>query len=172
MVSTSNFKATRSRGRSERTEPMVRIIDRVPVLASPRARQRLAQVNLLDRAVRKRLPRALAPHCRVADYHSGVLVLITESPVWAARLRFHVGDLRRALRDQPKMAISAVRVRVSPARAPTVQSGAGPTLSAAGSAHIAAAASSLEPGPLREALERLAGRAGHQRRQVAGTGLA
>lgn len=71
-----------------------------------------AQRVLLDR-VRRLLPGELAPHCIAARIDGQRLVVHTDSPVWASRLRFMSAELRMLLEnDFP--ALREVKIRLLP----------------------------------------------------------
>ncbi|MBT8116406.1 MAG: DUF721 domain-containing protein [Gammaproteobacteria bacterium] len=68
----------------------------------------------LDEQVHALLPVPLQPHCHVLSLHDRILVLAADSPVWAARLRFHAPKLVKQLSRQQTVAVRTVRVRVRP----------------------------------------------------------
>ena len=77
----------------------------------------LGQARMLhtpDEQVRAQLPDNLQPHCQVLSLHDRTLVLATDSPVWAARLRFHAPRLVKQLTRQRIMSVRNIRVRVTP----------------------------------------------------------
>ena len=68
----------------------------------------------LDIIVHKLLPAPLNDHCRVLTIRDKNLVLAADSPVWAARLRFHTHQLVQQLCRHQTVKLSAVRIRVRP----------------------------------------------------------
>ncbi|TNF57176.1 MAG: DUF721 domain-containing protein [Gammaproteobacteria bacterium] len=68
-------------------------------------------------AVQTQLAPSLAQHCRFADLEEGRLTLVTDSPVWAARLRFLAPELLAALRGSWGEILDC-RVRVQPTSGP------------------------------------------------------
>lgn len=46
------------------------------------------------------LPQHLRAHFSVGSFNLGCLVLVTDDPVWASQLRFHLPELRDALRKK------------------------------------------------------------------------
>ncbi len=88
-----------------------------PQLATLIARSRLHRDLLAQ--VRDALPSDLATHCTSATLSGNVLHLQVDSPVWGARLRYHVPGLLSGLRTRhPGLANIRVRTRVAtPARA-------------------------------------------------------
>lgn len=112
----------------------------------------------LQRRVRSALESELRPHCLHAILEAGRLTLVSDSPVWASRLRFCAPGIVAALGgDAP--AVTEVRVRVAPQAAGR----SGPTrrpaliLSAETVAHLLGAAAATDDPELAAALRRLAG---------------
>ena len=75
---------------------------------------RARKLQELDAQVHAMLPVALQPHCHVLSLHDRILVLAADSPVWAARLRFHAPKLVKQLSRQQVVAVRTVRIRVRP----------------------------------------------------------
>lgn len=71
------------------------------------------QLNILNEHLSRLLPSQLAPHCTAAGVERGTLLLLTDSPAWATRLRLQAPDLIRALQD---FQIKSVEVQVKPAQ--------------------------------------------------------
>lgn len=61
--------------------------------------RRALWLDALDQQLRPLLPPGLAPHCRLANVSGGQLVLLTDSPVWRARLRLAEAELLDAARS-------------------------------------------------------------------------
>ena len=77
----------------------------------------LAQARLLadlDIQLQTLLAPPLQQHCRVLALREPVLVLAADSPVWAARLRFHAPQLIRKLSLPRSLRLRSIRVRVRP----------------------------------------------------------
>lgn len=72
----------------------------------------------LDALLERLIPPPLNEHTRVLAVRDTTLVLAADSPVWAARLRFHTPRLVKQLRDDPAVRLRTVRVRVRPADPP------------------------------------------------------
>jgi hypothetical protein len=108
----------------------------------------------LLRAIRTALPSPLDEHCLHASLESGELSLVTDSPVWASRLRFFTPQLERDL-DSRHGSISECRVRVQPC---TVAPSPAPVrkLSSRAARHLMEAAEGIDDAPLAAALRRLA----------------
>lgn len=79
-----------------------------PLLAQAR------DIAALDAQARQLLPPALQPHCHVLSVRDQVLVLSADSPVWAARLRFHAPKLVKQLSRQQTVTVRTFRIRVIP----------------------------------------------------------
>lgn len=79
-----------------------------PLLARARA------LSELDQRLQDLLPPTLRPHCHVLSMHDQALILAADSPVWAARLRFHAPKLAKALSRGQAVSIRNVRIRVIP----------------------------------------------------------
>ncbi len=106
--------------------------------------------------VRAHLPPDLRAHCSGATTVGGQLLLFTESPAWATRLRYQQRDLINCLRTHAYLHISTVRIQVVPP-AQTLSPTRGPLkLSHANAATIQKAATAIADSDLRAALRRLA----------------
>jgi hypothetical protein len=68
----------------------------------------------LDALTRELLPDTLKTHCRVLSVRDETLVLAADSPVWAARLKFHSSQLVKQLNRQQTVKLRTVRIRVRP----------------------------------------------------------
>lgn len=78
----------------------------------------LARARLLadlDNQLQCLLQPPLQQHCRVLALREPVLVLAADSPVWAARLRFHTPQLIRQFSLPRSLHLTSIRVRVRPA---------------------------------------------------------
>jgi hypothetical protein len=80
----------------------------------------LARARLLadlDAQLQTLLAPPLQQHCRVLALREPVLVLAADSPVWAARLRFHAPQLIRQISLPRSLRLRSIRVRVRPPEA-------------------------------------------------------
>jgi hypothetical protein len=68
----------------------------------------------LNALVQELLPETLKAHCRVLSVRDETLVLAADSPVWAARLKFHSSQLVKQLNRQQTVKLRTVRIRVRP----------------------------------------------------------
>lgn len=75
---------------------------------------RAATLADLGIQVERLLPATLQPHCRLLSRHGQTLVLAADSPVWAARLRFHTPRLVKQLARELAESQFTIRVRVIP----------------------------------------------------------
>jgi hypothetical protein len=124
-----------------------------------RLMERARWLDELTDELRRHLNPSVAAHCRIANLRSGVLVLQTDSPAWATRLRYHIPMLRETLLDQGLGQIRDVRVKVAPAeKAPRSSSPRKARLSARTAEVLLHAAEASDDPALRDALARLARR--------------
>ena len=72
----------------------------------------------LDKMLHELIPPPLNEHCRALNVAGTTLILAADSPVWAARLRFHTPQLVKQLSSEHPFDIRAVRIRVRPADRP------------------------------------------------------
>jgi len=83
---------------------------------------RARELMALDKMLHELIPPPLNEHCRTLNVAGGTLVLAADSPVWAARLRFHARQIVKQLSGYHPVDIRAVRIRVRPPANP-VQAG-------------------------------------------------
>ena len=89
---------------------------------SSQLRQLLARARvlaILDRQLRSLLEAPLRDHCQVLALRDRELVVAADSPVWAARLRFHSRQLARQLSRHHSVPVHTVRIRARPIRGET-----------------------------------------------------
>ena len=76
---------------------------------------RAIQLEELSAIVLKYLPQALRAHCQVSSFRSGILVLMTSSPIWATQLRYFAPELRERLRAEANLyQIISVQIKLQP----------------------------------------------------------
>lgn len=120
-----------------------------------------ARLERLSLLVAQRLPEPLDRHCRVANLAGDTLVLYSEGPGWTTRLRFFVPRLLEELRDAPEFRrVREIRIRPAPPKPPERAPARPPALPAPVAEHLRIVAPGMPTEALREALLRLAGRAG------------
>lgn len=118
--------------------------------------QRLAE---LEKRVLASLPSSLAPHCRVANLRSGVLVLLTDSAALNSKLRFLLPRLTSQLRSEPELAeLTRIELRVAPLASPRASRPVQRTLSDSSAELLRSSAEATTDPELRQALQRLARR--------------
>ena len=119
----------------------------------------------LDSIIQDLLPSPLKEHCRVLSVRDTVLVLAADSPVWAARLRFHSPRLVKQLVNNKTVKLRTVQVRVRPADIPpeSVKRPVKPVLSEDSSIALEQAARGVRDPELKAALFRLAARRRHDK---------
>lgn len=93
--------------RLKKSSQLLRLLDQARALAS------------LDHQLRRLLEAPLRDHCQVLALHDRELVVAADSPVWAARLRFHSPQLARQLSRHLSVPVHTVRIRVRPIRGET-----------------------------------------------------
>lgn len=127
---------------------------------SPQARllQRARALMALDGLLAELLPAPLNEHCHVLNVRDATLVLAADSPVWAARLRFHSAQLVKQLCERQTVTVRTVRIRVRSPQRGYRQDNPRPAArpSARGSAMIRKAAETVSDDNLKSALLRLA----------------
>jgi len=111
----------------------------------------------LTRTLQEHLPEPLNRHCTVANIQNDSLVLLTDSPVWSSRLRFHAPALLRELERRHAMHLTKVLIRISPPeQARPVAVSHKPQMSATTAGLLRQVAASLSDPALGAALYRLA----------------
>ena len=83
-----------------------------------RVTARARQLAATKKSLWPLLPEDVQPHCDLANYRDGVLVMTASSPVWATRLRQSSAQIIHRARGNIKMRIDRIEVRIVPAAAP------------------------------------------------------
>ncbi|HYQ71782.1 MAG TPA: DUF721 domain-containing protein [Gammaproteobacteria bacterium] len=107
------------------------------------------------------LPTPLDAHCHILSIRNSVLVLAADSPVWAARLRFHAPQLVEQLTPRDSVKCYTIHVRVRPPETSPPPQARIPVTGRPGRQGVAAlqqAAQSVSDPELKTALLRLASR--------------
>jgi hypothetical protein len=68
----------------------------------------------LETLLQELLPEPLKAHCHLLAIRDETLVLAADSPVWAARLRFHAPQLVKQLNRSQTVKLRTIRIRVRP----------------------------------------------------------
>jgi len=71
-------------------------------------------LTALEKLLQELLPEPLKAHCHLLAIREETLVLAADSPVWAARLRFHAPQLVKQLSRSQTVKLRTVRIRVRP----------------------------------------------------------
>ncbi len=107
--------------------------------------------------MQEHLPEPLNRHCTVANIHHDSLILLTDSPVWSSRLRFHAPALLRELERRHALHLTKVLVKISPPeQVRPVAVSQKPSMSASTAGLLRQVASTLDDPALGAALRRLA----------------
>jgi len=108
------------------------------------------------------LPAPLNAHCRILSVRNTILVLAAESPVWAARLRFHAPQLTKQLAQNLSAKRYKIQVRVRPPETALPLQSHNPVIRPGrqGTAALQQAAQTVSDPELKTALQRLANRGG------------
>ena len=104
--------------------------------------------------IRRLLPGELAAHCVSARLDGQRLVLHTDSPVWASRLRFMAAELHSLLENRDR-SLREIKVKLLPARNPRTKRPVPARRSQTAGEIVAESAEHVEPAALRQALQRL-----------------
>ena len=68
----------------------------------------------LETLLQALLPEPLKAHCRLLAIREDTLVLAADSPVWAARLRFHAPQLVKQFNRNQTVKLRTIQIRVRP----------------------------------------------------------
>jgi len=121
---------------------------------------RARELMALDKQLHDLVPTPLNDHCKILTVSGKTLILAADSPVWAARLRFHSPRLLKQLASHHAVDIRSVRIRVKPADRPSPparrQAMRGPT--PRGAAALKQVARTISDPALKSGLLRLANR--------------
>ena len=122
-------------------------------------RSRVRVLLALEQQLEQILPAPLNSHCSTLNLSGTTLILAAESPVWAARLRFHAPQLVKQLSGRIPVDIRAVRIRVkAPQRAVPARPASRPRRSSAGAAALRRTAETIADPELKSGLLKLASR--------------
>lgn len=116
------------------------------------------QLADLGQRVQACLPAELAGQCRVIGLRDGCLRLATDTPAWAARLRFQAPRLVQQLRQRGAVTLHSVQVQISPAATPRTPPTRKPRMTTENARLLEQTARAIEDPGLARALTRLARR--------------
>lgn len=120
---------------------------------------RARQLARLNRQIQAILDQPLTDHCQVARCEDNVLVLSSDSPVWAARLRYYIPTLLLQLKQNiPALqGLKDIKIVVHPTAPPPAEAPQSERkISSKAAESISAMAQTVDNPGLRAALERLA----------------
>lgn len=133
------------------------------ILARDRSRtaELLARSESLSRFAQRLselLPTPLHGRVKLALLEDDRAVLLTDSPVWRSRLRFHMPQIKRLMRTQLAPRVTRIEIKVIPCidERPTPTKAC--RLSERGARYLRQAADAIDDDTLSRALRRLAGR--------------
>jgi hypothetical protein len=132
------------------------------ILKSGQLSQLLVQADMLamlNGHLKHLLETPLNDHCQVLALRGQTLILAADSPVWAARLRFHIPRLVKQFSRLQTVPLSTIRVKVCPISRPTAPANrpAPKRRGAAGKRALLQAAETVSDPELKSALQKLAG---------------
>lgn len=122
-------------------------------------RQQVAQLRVLEDALRDCLPEECCNHCRVAGIFGETLLLVADSPAWRSRLHFYTDRIISHFSHLGKSPVHRVRIRVTAGagiQPPAPRCDPPLRLPAEAAQGFASLARDTEDRDLRKALERLA----------------
>ena len=118
------------------------------------------RLDHLQALVDAQLEANLRPHCKLAHWSNGTLLLVLDNGQWASRLHYLQRRLLRGLQALPEFyGLERIVFKVQPLHAWQPQAAQSRTLSAQAGADLRDAAQGISDPKLRAALERLAAHA-------------
>lgn len=143
---------------TQRPQSIGRILEQVGSSGHLPIAVKARQLADLSHRVQACLPADLAEHCRVIGLRDGCLRLATETPAWAARLRFQAPRLIQQLRQRGAVALHTVQVQITPTAARREAPARKPRMTAENARLLEQTARAIEDPGLARALARLARR--------------
>ncbi|KTT47601.1 MAG: RNA-binding protein [Pseudomonas sp. PGPPP4] len=118
------------------------------------------RLGRLQQLLEEQLQPAARPHCRVASWREGTLLLVVNDAHWATRLRYQQRRLLRLLQQAPEFA-GLMRLQFKMQPSPGVATRVRPVrqVSQVGADSLRDVAAGIRDPKLKAALERLASRA-------------
>lgn len=138
---------------------MSRILERFGTSEHSAIPHKVRALAVLERQILSLLPPEFAPHCRVAGVTGGRLLLVADTPAWAARLRFQGTQLVQHLGRVGTVTVRTVQVRIIPPIDETRPAPRRIRLSAENARLLEQTAKGIRDARLAQALTRLARRA-------------
>jgi hypothetical protein len=113
----------------------------------------------LNHVFQQSLPAQFSAHCKLANIDGSTLVIHTDNASYSSLIRFQAPTLCQALSQALSLDITTIKVKVRPNYQPFVTQAPNTlTLPESASTALKQTAESIEEGPLKAALERLAKR--------------
>lgn len=114
-------------------------------------------LNAFQQAVAPILPADCRSHIQAANYQNGELILIVDSPVWAARMRTQFPNISSTISDKLGIEVTKVRIKFQqPTQKKCSPKKAKPHLSRQSASVILTTAETISDEKLKLALQRLA----------------
>lgn len=142
---------------------MTNKLERVGAISSKNSQlnklaQRVQQLKQLNDILKQVMPPQFAEHCYLANVNEHTLVIHTDNASYASLLRFQAPTLCSALSKHLPQIVNKLDVRVRPINESQVEGKASVSLPGNAAVSLQQTADSIEEGPLKEALKRLAQR--------------
>ena len=113
----------------------------------------------LNHAFQQSLPAQFSAHCKLANIHGSTLVIHTDNASYSSLIRFQAPTLCQTLSQELSLDINTIEVKVRPSYSPFENQSSNPiSLPSSASTALKQTAETMEEGPLKAALERLAKR--------------
>ena len=110
----------------------------------------------LQKALQNKLGSPLNDHFSVANYSHDTLIIFTDSPAWAARLRFQSVDILTFARTWPNLNnLQTIRIKVMPLNEHPTQQGTATSISSPTAKLLRTVAENINDAKLRASLLRL-----------------
>jgi hypothetical protein len=121
--------------------------------------QRAQKLNHLNFILQQVMPPQFSAHCMLANINNHIIIVHTDNASYASLLRFQAATLCKAISQHTPQNVTKLEVKVKPSFQ-TIQPSQAPPISLPSNAANALnqTASSLDDGPLKTALQKLAQR--------------
>jgi len=118
--------------------------------------KRSLELIKLQESIRLELGSPLSEHLYLANFCKDTIVIFTDSPAWAAKLRFKTNRIIEIARNQPKLQqLQTVRIRTSPMLLAETRKGDSVSISPAATRLLEEVAQNMDDPELRHSLLRL-----------------
>jgi hypothetical protein len=123
-----------------------------------RLQQQAFAIHAIKATLWPSIPSPLQAHCDVANFRGQTLILVADSPVWAARLRHTSPQILHAARELCKIDAQKLLVRIQPLEVRPQPVGKARSLPESSATHLREVAETVEDDELREILLGIANR--------------